>query len=101
MVVLVDLSGIGAPSAKAARAILAGAKAGQREKGEERKVLVVLREPNPAAWKSFRNFPDLQVATAADLCAHDVLTARLVLAEEQALERLAERVGVPPQESRA
>jgi ribosomal protein L4 len=45
-------------------------------------------------WKSLRNFPHVQVRPAVDVCAHDVIAARLVLAEEGALDALAERVGV-------
>jgi len=93
-VTLVDLSGIDAPSAKAARALLQGAGALRREPGQVRRVLLLTRENDQNVWKSFRNFPDLVVRPASDLCAHDVISSRLVLAEEGALEALAQRVGL-------
>jgi len=92
-VTVVDLAGFEAPSAKAARALLKGSGALEREPGAVRKVLVVLREHDQSVWKSFRNFPHLDVRTAADLCAFDVLSSRVVLAQAGALELLAERVG--------
>jgi large subunit ribosomal protein L4 len=93
-VVEVDLSTIAAPSSKAARAVLAGCGAFERKPGEVHKVLLVLAKPNEAVWKSFRNFPDLSVRSAVDLCAFDVISSRVVLAETGALDAVAERVGV-------
>jgi large subunit ribosomal protein L4 len=93
-VVQVDLSGFGAPSAKAARALLKDAGAMERAAGEPRQLLVVTKDHNVQVWKSLRNFPHVQVRPAVDVCAHDVIAARLVLAEEGALDALAERVGV-------
>jgi len=93
-VTVVDLSGINAPSAKAARALLQGSGALERADGELRKVLLVTRVNDQNVWKSFRNFPHLQVRAAIDVCAYDVLSSRRVLCEEGALEALAERVGV-------
>jgi large subunit ribosomal protein L4 len=92
-VVDVDLSEISAPSAKSARAILQACGAFAREPGQVRKVLLVLARPNEAVWKSFRNFPEVTVRSAIDLCAFDVISSRIVLAEVGALDSVAERVG--------
>ncbi|HVS19934.1 MAG TPA: 50S ribosomal protein L4 [Planctomycetota bacterium] len=100
-VVEVDLSGFDAPSAKAARAVLAGCGVFERKPGEVRKVLLVLTKPNETAWKSFRNFPELTVRRAIDLCAFDVISSRIVLAEIGALDAVAERVGVAAAEGGA
>ena len=43
-------------------------------------------------WKSFRNFPGVRVTTAADLCAHDVVSGGLMIAANGALEALATRL---------
>jgi len=86
-VALFDASGFDAPSAKAARELLAKA-------GSPRRALIVLAQPNVNVWKSFRNFPGLKVRTALELCAYDVISGGLVLAESAALEALATRVGV-------
>jgi large subunit ribosomal protein L4 len=87
-VALFDASGFDAPSAKAARELLAKA-------GSPRRALIVLAQPNVNVWKSFRNFPGLKVRTALELCAYDVISGGLVLAEQAALEALATRVGAP------
>ena len=92
-VTVVDLAGFSAPSARTARALLQGSGALERSAGEVRKVLLITREHDQNVWKSFRNFPHLEVRAAIDLCAFDVLSSRVVLAEEGALELLAERVG--------
>lgn len=90
---LFDAAGFDAPSAKAARALLAAA--GKLDyAGAPKRVLVVLAEPNENVWKSFRNFPGVQVKTAAELCAYDVLAGGDVWAEAAALDALAARVGV-------
>lgn len=89
----VDLSEVSAPSAKTARGILDACGAFDRQSGQVRKVLLVLARPNEAVWKSFRNFPDVTVRTAIDLCAFDVISSRIVLAEVGALDSVAERVG--------
>jgi large subunit ribosomal protein L4 len=93
-VLQVDLSGITAPSSKAAREMLSGSGALQREAGERRQLLVITKEHNVPVWKSLRNFPHVQVKASIDVCAHDVIAARLVLSEVGALDALAERVGV-------
>jgi large subunit ribosomal protein L4 len=76
------------PSAKEARALLA-------DVGAPRRALVVTAERNENVWKSFRNFPGIEVRSAGDVCAHDVVAGGLLLIEEPALEALEKRVGVP------
>ena len=74
-----------APSAKAARKILA-------DLGSPKRAVVVLAEANENVYKSFRNFPKVEVRTGADLCAYDVVNGGLVIAESGVLEQVAERV---------
>ncbi len=90
-----DAKGFDAPSAKAARAVLAAAGALDAPKAA-RRVLIVLAAPNENVWKSFRNFPEVQVRHAVELCAHDVIAGGQIWAESAALEALAARVGVAP-----
>ena len=85
-VVVADLGGFSEPSARAARKILA-------DLGSPKRALVVLAEPKEMVWKSFRNFPRVNVRTAANLCAHDVVAGGLIIAESAALDALAARVG--------
>jgi large subunit ribosomal protein L4 len=85
-VVLADLSGFTKPSAKSARKVLGDLES-------PRRALVVLAEPRDAAWRSFRNFPGVEVRTAADLCAHDVVAGGLLIVEPAAMDRLTERLG--------
>lgn len=85
-VALFDGSSFSGPSAKSARAVLASA-------GTPRRLTIVLAQPNENVFKSFRNFPRVEVRLAVDLCAHDVLNGGLILAEAAALEALAQRVG--------
>jgi large subunit ribosomal protein L4 len=84
--VVADLGEFPVPSAKAARKVLA-------DLGAPRRALIVLGEPNEAVWKSFRNFPGVMIRSARDLCAHDVVAGGLVIAEQDAMDQLAERVG--------
>jgi large subunit ribosomal protein L4 len=86
-VVIAEMPKFDKPSSKTARQFLA-------DLGTPRRVLVVLAEPDPIAWKSFRNFPGITLRTAKDLCAHDVVAGGLVVAESDAMSLLAERVGV-------
>ncbi len=83
-VVIADLGEFAAPSAKAARKILA-------DLGSPRHALVVLAEPSETVWKSFRNFPGVSVRAAADLCAHDVAVGGTIIAEHAAMDRLASK----------
>jgi large subunit ribosomal protein L4 len=85
-VVIADLGSFSAPSAKAARKILA-------DLGSPSRALVVLAKPDGVIWKSFRNFPGVKVRTADEVCAHDVVAGGLVIAQAAAIEKLAERVG--------
>ena len=86
-VVISDLSRFSAPSAKAARKLLA-------DLGAPRRALVVLSHPDDNVWKSFRNFPGATVRAARDLCAHDVIAGGLMIAEQAAMDQLAARVGL-------
>jgi large subunit ribosomal protein L4 len=86
--VIADLGVFPAPSARAARKVLA-------DLGSPRRATVVLAERNENVWKSFRNFPGVQVRVASDLCAHDVVAGGLILAEGAAMDALAARVGKP------
>jgi len=86
-VVIADLGGFPAPSAKTARRVLA-------DLGSPRRVLVVLGERQENVWKSFRNFPGVIVRTADELCAYDVVAGGLVVAESSAMDALAARVGL-------
>ncbi|MCB9914437.1 MAG: 50S ribosomal protein L4 [Planctomycetes bacterium] len=86
-VVVADLGGFSTPSAKAARKVLA-------DLGSPRRALVVLNDRSEAIYKSFRNFPGVTVRTADELCAFDVVSGGLVIAETGALEKLATRVGM-------
>jgi large subunit ribosomal protein L4 len=85
-VIVAELAGMTAPSAKSARRVLETA-------GSPRRALVVLAEANDAVWRSFRNFPGVVVRTASDVNAHDVIATNLVIAERAALDALANRVG--------
>jgi large subunit ribosomal protein L4 len=85
--VLADLGTFDAPSAKAARKVLA-------DLGAPKRLVLVLNAANENVWKSFRNFPRVAVRTAADLCAHDVINGGLIVAESEAMSALAERVGM-------
>lgn len=85
-VAVADLAAFKAPSAKAARALLASF-------GAPRRATLVLTAANENVWKSFRNFPGVAVHTAADLCAHHVVNGGLVIAERAAIDALAQRVG--------
>lgn len=85
-VVVADLSSFTSPASKSARKLLA-------DLGTPRRAAIVLRERNDNVWKSFRNFPGVEVRTADELCAYDVVTAALVITEDGVLEALAKRVG--------
>ena len=74
-----------APSAKAARGLLAKAV-------EAGSVLVVTAERDENVWKSFRNFPRVDVRTAAETNCYDLLAHKWVLMQEGAMDVLAGRV---------
>ncbi len=71
-VLVIDGWGIDAPSTKAAVAAL-------RALETEGRVLVVLAETDGAAWKSFRNVPEVHPVLARELNAYDVLASDWVL----------------------
>ena len=85
-VVIADLGAFAAPSAKSARTILT-------HLGAPRRALIVIAQHDEAVWKSFRNFPGIAVRTADEVCAHDLVSAGLVIAQTGALEKLTARVG--------
>ena len=86
-VVVAELGGFSAPSAKSARKVLS-------DLGSPRRALLVLTERNINVYKSFRNFPGVKVRTADELCAFDVVAGGLVIAEAGVLEKLSSRVGL-------
>jgi large subunit ribosomal protein L4 len=85
-VVVADLGGFDTPSSKAARKVLA-------DLGSPRRACVVIAQGNEALYKSFRNFPRVEVRTAAELCAYDVVNGGTIIAEQGALDHLSARVG--------
>ena len=85
--VIVELGDFNAPSAKAARGILA-------DLGSPRRAMIVLAKHDENVWKSFRNFPGVEVRVACDLCTFDVVAGGLILAEGAALDLVSARVGV-------
>lgn len=86
--VVAELPKLSAPSAKAARKMLA-------DLGTPRRTMIVLAQSDANVWKSFRNFPGVKVRLAQDLNAFDVIGGGLIVAEKAALDALAQRVGVP------
>jgi large subunit ribosomal protein L4 len=85
-VVIADLGSFARPSAKSARKILA-------DLGAPRRVLLVVDKHDEALWKSFRNFPGVAVRVADDVCAHDIVSGGLVIAQSAAMEKLTQRLG--------
>jgi len=89
--VVADLGEFPRPSSKAARKVLAAL-------GSPRRAVIVIAERNESLWKSFRNFKDVAVRTADELSALDVVNGGLIIAEADAMERLARRVGIKVEE---
>jgi len=87
---IAELGDFPAPSSKMARGILA-------DLGTPRRVMIVLAKPDVNVWKSFRNFPGVEVRVASDLCTFDVVAGGLILAESAALDAVSARVGVTNQ----
>ena len=85
-VVVAELTGFSAPSARSARKILS-------DLGSPRRATIVLSAPDENVWKSFRNFPGVAVRVARELCAHDVVAGGLIVTQSGALDALAARVG--------
>jgi large subunit ribosomal protein L4 len=90
-VVVVDGWGLDAPKTKTAAAALDAL-------GLDGSVLVVIDRDDVFAGLSFQNIPEVQLATAGDLSAYDVLTNDWIVFTKAALERASaalERVGAP------
>jgi large subunit ribosomal protein L4 len=77
-VLVIDGWGIDAPSTKVAVAAL-------RALETEGRVLVVLAEADGAAWKSFRNVPEVHPVLARELNAYDVLGSDYVVFTRETL----------------
>ncbi len=86
-VIIADIDGFTEPSSKKARKIL-------KDIGSPKRTLVLLFNDDENIWKSFRNFPGVTVRTARQVCAFDVASGGIILAEASALEELQERVGI-------
>jgi large subunit ribosomal protein L4 len=84
--VVAEMPSVNEPSSKAARKMLA-------DLGAPARALIVINASDVALWKSFRNFPNVKVRTAAELNALDVVSGGLIVAEKAALDALADRVG--------
>ena len=84
-IVVTEFGEFSAPSSKAARKILA-------DLGSPKRAVIVLNEANENIYKSFRNFPKVEIRIAADLCTYDVVNGGLVIAESGVLEQVAARV---------
>jgi len=54
------------------------------------RTLVVLAEHSPFAIRSFRNLPNVELRTAPDVSARDILVARRIVADKAALQKLEE-----------
>ena len=74
-----------APSSKAARGILAGATDGSS-------VLILTKDRDMNVYRSFRNFPRVDVRTADETNSYDLLAHKWVLMQEGAMDVLAGRV---------
>jgi large subunit ribosomal protein L4 len=90
-VVVADLGSWSVPSSKTARKVLGSV--GVLGDGGVGRACVVISERDENLYKSFRNFPKVAVRTADELCAFDVANGGVIIAEQGALERLADRVG--------
>ena len=84
-VVIAELEQFAAPSSKQARQVLA-------DLGSPRRALIVIAKADENLWKSFRNFPGVQVRVASDVCTFDVVSGGLIVTESAALEMIQERV---------
>ena len=84
--VVADLGEWTEPSARSARKVLS-------DLGAPRRACVVIAERNENLYRSFRNFPRVQVRTAAELCAYDVVNGGTIIAEHGAIDQLKDRVG--------
>jgi large subunit ribosomal protein L4 len=57
------------------------------------RLLLVLAAPNQTVWRCGRNIKGLEISTASDVSVYDVMTARTLLLEKEAVARLEERLG--------
>ena len=57
-----------------------------------KRAVVVLSEANENVYRSFKNFPKVEVRLGSDLCAYDVVNGGLVIAESGVIEQVAARV---------
>ncbi|MDZ4774975.1 MAG: 50S ribosomal protein L4 [Planctomycetota bacterium] len=89
--VVADMPQLDKPSAKSARKMLTDL--GRLPEWKNRRTLLVLAKADANVWKSFRNFPGVEVRTADELNALHVLNGGLIVAEKVALDALQERVG--------
>ena len=89
--VVAEMPQLDKPSAKAARKMLTDL--GRMEAWNTRRTLLVLSKPDTNVWKSFRNFPGVEVRTADELNALQVLNGGLIVAEKTAVDALSARVG--------
>jgi large subunit ribosomal protein L4 len=69
------------PSSKACRGLLSAFEEGL---GDAKSALVVLPAPNAHVWRSLRNYPRVEVRTADDVNAEDVLRNRFVILTDEA-----------------
>ncbi len=90
--VIADLGEWAEPSSRSARKVLGDLDASRR-------ACVVITERNENLYKSFRNFPRVEIRTAAELCAYDVVNGGTIIAEQGALDHLSARVGRPAEAS--
>ncbi len=90
-VMVVDSWPWSTPSTKEARAALGAL-------GLDGKVLVVLERSNEDAYKSFRNLPEVQVISASELNAYDILCNDWIVFTRDTLPgaRTADDEGAPP-----
>lgn len=86
-VVIAEFGAFAAPSSKAARQIL-------QDLGSPRRALIVLAKADVNIYKSFRNFPGVQIRVASDVCTFDLVAGGLIVAESAALESIQERVSL-------
>jgi large subunit ribosomal protein L4 len=86
-VVIAELGEFAAPSSKAARQILG-------DLGTPKRTMIIIAKADENLWKSFRNFPGVQVRVASDVCTFDIVAGGLIVAESAALEMIGERVSI-------
>jgi large subunit ribosomal protein L4 len=58
--------------------------------GDGPRTLVILGEHNPFAVRSFRNLPDVELRTAPDFSARDIMVARRIIMDKSAFQIVEE-----------